>query len=417
MDKSVLIAGGGIAGLACALSLSRVGWQASVCERAPVFSEVGAGVQLGPNVTRVLIDWGLEKALMQTAVQPLALDARGWSSGRIVASLPLADMRQRYGAPFVTLHRADLHALLLTAAQSAGAHLRTDTQVLNMHDRDDGIEVLDSQQRSPSRHALAVVADGVWSQLRKTEREDTAPFFTGHVAYRALVAQSSLPAALRSRHVTVWMGPQAHVVHYPVKGGEWLNVVCLLEDVNGLFASQGLGSHGAPSSQLWQQLQTWNTNNTREGTHQAFKHALKGAAPALKDLVDACLSWRAWPLCARVPLQGAYDMARGRKALVGDAAHPMLPYVAQGAGMAIEDAAVLGRVMIDVTSAHVVERLRQFAQVRWQRNARVQACAIRNGKIFHSTGPVRWARDAALTLLGARLMDLPWLYSYNAGKL
>jgi salicylate hydroxylase len=140
---------------------------------------------------------------------------------------------------------------------------------------------------------------------------------------------------------------------------------------------------------------------------------LRGACQPLTDLMSACSDWRLWPLCGRPAMQGAHQHVQGRVALVGDAAHPMLPYLAQGAGMAIEDAYELAAQLLGATPAHVPERLQQFAHVRWQRNARVQARAVRNGKIFHATGAMRMGRDAGLRLMGPRLMDVPWLYGYR----
>jgi salicylate hydroxylase len=197
------------------------------------------------------------------------------------------------------------------------------------------------------------------------------------------------------------MGAQAHVVSYPVRGGEFLNVVCLTEgrllddDANNL-----------PT------LQTWNSQKPEAQTLAELHHALRGACTSLTDVMAACRDWRLWPLCSRLPMQGAHQHAQGRVALMGDAAHPMLPYLAQGAGMAIEDAHALGAQLLEATSANVPELLQQFAKQRWQRNARVQAKAMRNGKIFHATGVMRFGRDLGLRLMGARLMDVPWLYGY-----
>jgi salicylate hydroxylase len=260
------------------------------------------------------------------------------------------------------------------------------------------------QHRQPQRHsaAVAVAADGVWSPLRQQLLGDGLPTFTGHIAYRALVAQADLPAHLRSQDVSVWMGSQAHVVSYPVRGGEYLNVVCLAEgrllddDANNLQA-----------------LQTWNAQKSESQTLAELHHALRGACAALTDLMNACSDWRLWPLCGRPVMQGAQEHVVGRVALLGDAAHPMLPYLAQGAGMAIEDAAELAAQLNHASAEEVTERLQQFAHARWKRNARVQARALRNGQIFHATGPMRVARDMGLRLMGAKLMDVPWLYGYG----
>jgi salicylate hydroxylase len=177
------------------------------------------------------------------------------------------------------------------------------------------------------------------------------------------------------------------VVQYPVRGGEWLNVVAIV--------------HG----RVERDLQSWDHGaNTAE-----LQAALTLTAQPLRDLIHAVPAWRLWALCDRPPIRGAHQQAQGLVALLGDAAHPMRPYLAQGAGMAIEDAAELGRVLT-MDSLAVSERLRRYAEGRWSRCARVQAQSIRNGVIFHSQGALRWGRDASLRLLGERLLDVPWLY-------
>ena len=413
MTYSVLIAGGGIAGLAAAVGLARAGWQPTVCERATAYSEVGAGVQLGPNVTRILHAWGAETALAKVGFQPERLLACDLSSGQALAALSLKDMQHRYGSPYVTVHRADLHGLLFQLAQSQHVTLHNNQQVQQVVNQHQEVLAQYSDGSPNTSHPMAVVADGVWSQLRQQLLNDGDATFTGHVAYRALVSQAALPAALRTQDVTVWMGPHAHVVHYPVRGGEWLNVVCLVEDVPSHVQS----STHQNTPETWQSLQTWNAQATVEQTQQSLQQAMRGAHSQLQQLLGHASDWRLWPLCGRAPMKGAHEHAKGRVALIGDAAHPMLPYLAQGAGMAIEDAAVLERVFKTSADADVSMRLHAFASQRWQRNASVQARAIRNGKIFHATGAMRWARDAGLRLMGASLMDVPWLYGYNAGKL
>ena len=218
---------------------------------------------------------------------------------------------------------------------------------------------------------------------------DGPPRVTGHLAYRAMVNQASLPAALRSQQVTVWLGPRLHAVQYPVRRGEWLNLVVIVEGQGG------------------QDLQGWD--------HQASAAALHASlgpiCSSLRAWVEAVPEWRLWPLCDRTPMAGAHQHAHGRVALLGDAAHPMRPYLAQGAGMAIEDAAELERVLAQFEVVKDVPLLlRRYALNRWQRNARVQARSIRNGEVFHLAGPLAWARDAAMKWLGESLLDLPWLY-------
>ncbi len=390
--------------MAAGFASARAGWHATVFERAAEFSEVGAGVQLGPNVTRILQAWGLGEAFKQVAAYPSGLHARSMRTGEVLATLPLKDAAARYDAPYISLHRADLHSLLLQAAVHEGVHVHSDAvvQKVGQSPHEAVFDVMQHAQLQQHRATLAVVADGVWSPLRQQLLGDGLPAFTGHVAYRALVAQANLPAHVRSQDVSVWMGSQAHVVSYPVRGGGYLNVVCLAEgrllddDANHLQA-----------------LQTWNAQKSQTQTLTELQYALRDACVPLMDLMLACSDWRLWPLCGRPAMRGAHQHAQGRVALLGDAAHPMLPYLAQGAGMAIEDAAALAAQLTQLASEDVPQHLQAFAQRRWQRNARVQARAVRNGQLFHATGPMRVGRDMGLRLMGQRLMDLPWLYGYR----
>jgi salicylate hydroxylase len=384
MSEKVLIAGGGIAGLASGLALAQAHAEVHILERAPALTEVGAGVQLGPNVTRILKAWDLLPAIDKVASYPANLQARSAKSGEVLATLPLADMTMRYGSPYITIRRADLQHALLEKVQALGVDVQCNSPVHQL-----------PKDLHKTNEAL-VIADGVWSNLRQQLLGDGPPRMTGHLAYRALVRQSDLPEYLRIQDVSVWMGPKVHVVQYPVRGGEWLNVVCLTEG-----QMQGI---------TLQELQDWNLSKTPQNTHNDLQSALKGSCAHLQDLVEACSNWRLWPLCDRPPMQSADQHAQGRIALVGDAAHPMRPYLAQGAGMAIEDAAELAHQWNTLINQDVSQRFAAFAQARWQRNARVQARAIRNGEIFHATGPLQWARDVGLRALGERLMDVPWLY-------
>ena len=392
MSRQLLIAGGGIGALAAALSSARAGWHVRLYEKAEVFSEVGAGLQLGPNATRILQGWCLGQALERLAAFPDKLLVRSAPSGRELASLSLGSRcQQRYGAPYATLHRADLHTLLLDSVRlRPEVKLHLNSPVTGYTDTPEGVQLAWADGYSVEGDAL-IGADGLWSQVRLQTLEDHVAQPTGHLAYRALVRQSDLPKSLRSQQVSVWLGPDMHLVSYPVRGGEWLNVVMF---------TQG---------QVPDDCQDWDHAGLRDNVLKA----LAGHCAALTALVEAVPAWRLWALCDRPPVASAGQMALGRVALLGDAAHPMPPYLAQGAGMAIEDAAELGRCLAGVVKpvADVPLALRRYALNRWQRNARVQARAVRNGQIFHATGPLRLGRDIALKLLGHRLLDMPWLYA------
>jgi len=386
----ILIAGGGMGGLAAAVSCARAGWQTRLYEQSPRFREVGAGIQLGPNATRILEQWGLRAALSCVAAFPQKLRVRSAHDGVQLGALQLgATIAQRYGAPYATVHRADLQALLLGAARQGGVDPKLSCRVESVVPAGDAV-TLCLQGGSEIRGDLLVAADGLWSAVRKQVWRDRPPVSTGHLAYRGLVAQHDLPAELRSNDVNVWLGPRMHLVAYPVRGGSELNVVVIVH-----------GKSGGPAED-WDQ----------EALAVELQRAMGRLCVQVRDLVRAMPSWRLWALHDRAPMHGAHEMVRGRVALLGDAAHPMRPYFAQGAGMAIEDAAALGRALALVSDpvAGVQLALDRYALERWQRCARVQALSRRNGRIFHATGPVRWGRDLSLRLMGERLLDQPWLY-------
>jgi salicylate hydroxylase len=391
VTRELLVAGGGIAGLAAAVAARRAGWEARLFEQAEGFSELGAGIQLGPNATRILEEWGLlQGALRQQAVAPPRLRVRDGADGGELGVLELGEaMARRYGAPYLTVHRADLQQGLLAAARAADTRLHTDVRLLTAEERAEAIAVRTARGTEVEGDALAA-ADGVWSALRAAVINDGAPQATGHLAYRGLARQSELPARLRSDEVTVWLAPRMHLVTYPLRGGEWLNAVCVVQGTQA----------GDP----------------RDWDHAASRAQLDAAlgpvCGAVRERVASLASWRLWVLHARPAVASADELARGRVALLGDAAHPMRPYLAQGAGMAIEDARELQRVLVAVADnvVDVPTALRRYALNRWERVARVQQRSERNGTVFHATGTLRVARNAALRALGPRLLDQPWLY-------
>ena len=390
----MLIVGGGIGGLAAALACVEKGAKPLLIERTSQFSEVGAGIQMGPNVTRTLFSWGLEKTLQDFIFTPRSLQVRDAVSGQTLGTLRLGQRSQeKYGAPYVTVHRADLHQTLLQKALSAGvAELRLQSEVDSLQEDHKGItanvkDLLTGRIQTLNVQAV-VGADGLWSDIRNFVLPQTSPRTTGLVAYRALLPMQTLPEFLRQQDVMVWVGSRMHAVLYPVRGGEFLNMVVI-----------------APG-QLPESLQDWDHDANQEELFEA----LGVLHPHLKDVLEAVPAWRRWPICDRPPMVSASQMAKGRIALLGDAAHPMRPFLAQGAGMAIEDAAALAACWAQV-DLPINERWHLYAQMRWARNAKVQARSIRNGKIFHIQGPMRWGRDMAMRLMGESLMDVPWLYA------
>ena len=389
--QPVLLAGAGIGGLAAALACARIGVPVQLFERSPALAEVGAGIQLGPNVTRLLKGWGLQTALEAVAAYPENLLIRSAERGTLLGRLRLGEQALvRYGAPYATVHRADLQALLLQAVQACGSAQLQLGQAITGFEQDAARACLHHADGRQTQGALLVGADGLSSRVRQQLLGDGPPRPTRHLAYRALLPQAALPAALRCQDLVVWLGVGLHVVQYPVRGGDWLNVVALVESrlEDSKTGDRSGWDHAATGADLLRELE--------------------GETPELLALLQAMDGWRLWHLQIRQTISSAAQMAQGRVALLGDAAHPMLPYLAQGAGMAIEDAQALGQALEQGGATPAA--LAHYAQARWQRNARVQRRALRNGRIFHASGPVRWGRDLAMRALGERLLDIPWLY-------
>lgn len=399
MTNKVVVAGGGIGGLACALALARAGVGVDLLEQATAFGEVGAGIQLGPNAVRVLSDWGLLDALHDFAAFPEALQVRDAHSAAALGQLRLGALaRARYGQPYAAIHRADLHGLLLaTLQEERGVRLHLNTRLAGYEEGATGLTVRCDNETVFDADAL-IGADGLWSRVRVELLGAQPARASGHLAYRGLVDAQDLPAALREPVVTAWLGPHLHVVHYPVRRGELFNVVAVVEGVLGR-------NHGGPPGS---DPHSWN----HDARHADLLRALGPVCPDLAAMLERVPDWKLWALNDRAPLSGAAEHARGRVALLGDAAHPLRPYLAQGAAMALEDAWTLGRLVGTAGNAPDWPSLFvRYADTRWERNARVQRRSQRNGTIFHASGPLRWARNAAMATLGESLIDNRWLYS------
>ena len=392
----ILLVGGGIGGLATALALGQGGVATQLFEQSPAFTEVGAGIGLGPNAVRRLQTWGVWEALQAKGFVPSQLEVMDAQDGRQLGCLPMATaFEQRYGAPYLTIHRADLHQVLSDAVNAQGLsalHLGH-----RLQDAKADASCVKTQWRAADGQAVwhqsqaMVGADGISSKVREIAWPSQQLQASGHWAYRTLLPRHVLPVAWRSDAMGLWLGPRLHLVHYPVRGGEWLNVVVLVEATD---AAQTPG---------------WDCQRSAAQTADDLNQALQGCCSRLQDLVRMSESWRAWALFDRHPLQSADDMSRGRLTLLGDAAHPMLPYLAQGAGMAIEDADALAQCWSQAGQS-VEQRLQDYAQARWQRVAQVQARARRNARLFHASGVLAWGRDLAMRWGGAAVMNQPWLY-------
>lgn len=407
-EKTLAISGAGIGGLAAGLAASQAGYQVKIFEKTAQFTEVGAGIQMGPNVWKCLHALGIGEEVREWASFPSSIQARSLSHNKLLGELVLdAQFQKKYGAPYSTIHRADLHHILAKAArENAGIELHLGTAVHHLKEgnEDTLIHLAGDRENYLGGFDGLIVADGVWSELRQQILHDGMPKFTGHIAYRGLIRQSALPEQLRSQNIITWLGPSLHAVLYPVRRAEFLNMVVVFEkpdritipsdprnrwDFEAPANPLDLLQKKAPvNGQLQQMLEAINVHGT---THEG--------AP-----------WRMWPLYGRPPIRRPQEMAQHNIALLGDAAHPMLPYLAQGAAMAIEDALVLKSTLAEPEKT-MEYALRQYALKRYARNAKVQKKSIRNGKIFHLSGPMRLGRDLSMQLLAKQLMDSQWLYS------
>ncbi|HLH90581.1 MAG TPA: FAD-dependent monooxygenase [Xanthobacteraceae bacterium] len=392
--RTIIIAGAGIGGLTAALGLARKGFHVELFEQAPRLEETGAGIQLSPNATRVLTGLGLGSAIEPAIVAPEALVIRT-AGGRDVARLPLGAATPRYGAPYWIIHRADLQAALLAAVTANdNVTLTLGTAIAGCAAHGDGVTVQTArlamgvpQTRASEADAL-IGADGLWSTVRRLIGETEPPRFARRAAWRALVPAESVAAEFRAPAVHLWLGSGAHLVHYPVKGGAMINIVAIAR---------------AP-----QPSRGWSTQASADEVRARFR---RGWAAAARDIVAAPAQWLKWPLHDRPPAPFA---GCGAVTLIGDAAHPMLPFLAQGAAMAIEDAAVLAAVL-GSASDDVAAALRRYEAARGPRTARVQRAARRNDTVYHLAWPISALRDRAMARMGSDglLARFDWIYGWQ----
>ena len=394
--RHAIIAGAGVGGLTAALALAREGLRVSVIERAAVLEETGAGIQLPPNALRGLGTLGMGETLRARADATQGLHVRGLRGGQTLMRLPQAAMQARWGAPSLVIHRADLLRLLLEAvALTPGISIVTGMAVAGFAAGADGVSV--ALRRGLLRQQitgdLLIGADGLRSAVRAAPQEGGGDDlrFSGSFAWRALVEAERLPASLRTAETALWLGPKLHLVHYPMRQGALVNVVAVL-------------AGGAPAAPVKDE---WNA----PGEAAVIQAAFRQSAPAARALIDAAENWRVWPLYDRLPSPG---WTQGRAALLGDAAHPMLPYLAQGAAQAIEDAVALAAALRG--NGDTAAALITYARERQARTTEMVRQARKQGRIYHLSGPAALARNLVMRYSSeARLLKrLDWLYAPQA---
>jgi salicylate hydroxylase len=396
-SRTIFVAGAGIGGLTAALALAARGFRVVVLEKTERLEEVGAGLQLSPNASRILVGLGLTERLGRRAVTPEAISIMSARAGGEISRLPLGEAASfQAGAPYWVLHRADLQAALQGAVNdNPDIELRLGCQFEDLTTHAKGLTVV---QRSGNMRrqdlAMALIgADGIWSSVRHHLFPETQPQFSGLIAWRGTLDATQLPREYTARRVQLWMGPHAHLVAYPISGARQINIVAVVPG-------------------------TWNRPGwSAEGNGLELKDAFPSSRwpSSARMMISAVDDWRKWALFT-LPEGG--EWTKGAIALLGDAVHGMLPFAAQGAGMAIEDAAVLASALSEgplETTAGVSAALKRYAKLRRSRVARVQRVARSQGRIYHLTGAMALARDLTIKAIGPQRMlaRQNWIYNWR----
>ncbi|GAB3480220.1 3-hydroxybenzoate 6-monooxygenase [Polaromonas eurypsychrophila] len=381
----ILIAGGGIGGLATALVLARDGHAVTVLEQAASFGEIGTGIQLGPNIFRMFAYLGLTDVVSKVSFFPPGLGMNDVRTGEKIVRVPLGDMaRATYGFPYGVIYRADLHQVFLDAcAAQDNVTLRTSAKVESFAQSESSVQVHLAGGEVLQGAAL-IGADGIWSKVREVVVGDGKPRVSGHIAYRAVLTRENVPAHLWSDDVLLWGGEKTHLVHYPLRRGELFNLVAV-------FHSNKYD-------------EGWNTFGDTAELTERFSQA----CPQVRELLGKIETWKMWVLCDREPVKNWTDR---RVTLLGDAAHPMLQYLAQGAGQAIEDAVVL-REALRFTHGDIPQAFQKYQQARYLRTGRVQLTARFYGDIYHAAGVQRELRNQMFQSEkeSAGFAGLQWMY-------
>ena len=386
----VLVAGGGIGGLAAALALVRQGFRVTVLEQAPEIGEIGAGIQLGPNAFHAFDALGIGEKARGRAVYTDYMVMHDAIDAYQVGRIPTGEaFRQRFGNPYAVIHRADVHLSLLEGAQETGlVDFHTSTRMVAITQDAHGVTVT-AQDGRTFRGVALIGADGVRSVARQQYVGDPARV-TGHVVYRAVVDKQDFPEDLQWNAASIWVGPNCHLVHYPLRGGEQYNVVVTFHS---------------------REQEEWGV---KEGSKEEVQSYFQGICPQARQLIDLPKSWKRWATADREPIgQWTY----GRVTLLGDAAHPTTQYMAQGACMAMEDAVTLGEAL-RFHGNDWDQALDMYQRARVARTARIVLSSREMGRIYHAKGVERLVRNDLWRGRSAeRFYDaMEWLYGWNVGN-
>ncbi|NMG28162.1 3-hydroxybenzoate 6-monooxygenase [Aromatoleum evansii] len=383
----VIVAGGGIGGLAAALALVRQGFQVLVLEQAAEIGEIGAGIQLGPNAFHAFDALGVGEKARGRAVYTDEMVMHDALDETLVGRIPTGEaFRKRFGNPYAVIHRVDVHLSLLEGAQETGrVEFRTSTHVQRVEQDANGVTVYD-QHGNAFRGVALIGADGVKSVVRTQYVNDPARV-TGHVVYRAVIDKKDFPENLQWNAASIWVGPNCHLVHYPLRGGEQYNVVVTFHS---------------------REKEEWGVT---EGSREEVQSYFQGICPKARQLIDLPKSWKRWATADREPI-GQWSF--GRVTLLGDAAHPTTQYMAQGACMALEDAVTLGEAL-RVNGNDFEKAFDLYQRSRIARTARIVLSSREMGRIYHAKGVERLVRnDLWKGRTPERFYDaMEWLYGWN----
>ena len=382
--KPILISGGGIGGCACALALSNNGFTCQVFEQSTEFAEIGAGIQLGPNVHKMFKALGIDKEIEKIAFYPDNLIMRDALNGKEITRVDLGKpFLKRFKAPYGVIHRADLHKVIYQSClESENIDLLTSVSIVDFEEYPDGVRAIADDGTSYDGMAL-IGADGLWSEIRPKIVGDGKPRVSGHVAYRAVLPVEEVPKEVCSDDVVLWAGPKTHLVHYKLRRGELFNIVAVF--------------HSDKYEEGWDAF----------GDPEELNKRFQNERPEVHMLLDKIEDWRMWVLCDREPVK---YWSKGKVTLLGDAAHPMLQYLAAGAGMAIEDSVVLSK-LLKKNNGDTANTFKAYEAARYLRTGRVQTTARIYGDIYHASGVVGELRSLVLSGRSPTNYEgVAWLY-------
>ena len=388
--QEIIVVGGGIGGLAAALALVRQGFRVKVLEQAPEIGEIGAGIQLGPNAFHAFDALGVGEKARGRAVFTDCMIMHDAIDETLVGRIETGEaFRKRFGNPYAVIHRVDIHLSLLEGAQETGkVEFLTSTRIERVEQDANGVTAWD--QNGKAHRGLALIAADGGKSVVRTQYVNDPPRITGHVVYRAVIDKKDFPENLQWNAATIWVGPNCHLVHYPLRGGEQYNVVVTFHS---------------------RQKEEWGVT---DGSKEEVQSYFQEVCPKARQLIDLPKSWRRWATADKEPID---TWTFGRVTLLGDAAHPTTQYMAQGACMALEDAVTLGEAL-RVNQNDIPKALVQYQHCRTTRTARIVLSGREMGRIYHAKGVERKIRNS---LWKGRSQDrfydaMEWLYGWNVGN-